>query len=186
MGASFYFLEEPATTSAVLNWFRDQPTPPTEAPHDRGVVLHFHGFGPLVKRTPDFLHPSEIDEKHSPVMNLFLPAVKRGVFWTMGEVHFLTTSLRQTFPALYHVQETFRTWLRQHDCVFSAKSFSAGSFDYYLEGSTRNTADAVYALPTGMTALRAGRYFIAARETDAKIDTLCRMLRLRGVEADPL
>jgi len=40
----------------------------------------------------------------------------------------------------------------------------------------------VFAFPSGMRALRGGRYFISDDDSKDKLGQLCRKLRLRGIE----
>jgi hypothetical protein len=55
-------------------------------------------------------------------------------------------------------------------------------WDYFLEGSARNWDPDIFALPTGMTALQSGSYFVAASDNEERLDLVCRILQLRGVE----
>jgi len=58
---------------------------------------------------------------------------------------------------------------------------SGGQWDYYLEGGVRNVSEEIFALPEGMAALERGQYFIWQGDSEGRLDTVLRMLRLRGV-----
>jgi len=176
MGTTYRFIEEPRDDSEVLAWFRALPTPPIEVSTAYGIALYFTDLGPLVN-TAD----GKVDSHKSPVVSLFRPRVKRGILWTVGEVHFLATPLRQSFPRLYKVSSDFSRWLAAHECVYSNKRDN-NDYDYYLEGSVRNFAPPVFALDSGLRALRAGRYFVSDHDNDLVLEKLSRALRLRGVE----
>lgn len=174
MGITNRFIEEPGVDS-VLAWFRALPERPEELPADCYTVLYFRSCGPLI-------HGEEghIDPRRSPVVTLFAPRVRRGVLWTVGEAHFLPTQLRRSFPALHRTAADLAKWLSSFGAVF--RSGEACEFAYYLEGSVRNGDSPIYALPSGLEALKSGRYFVADGESDGCVDSLCRQLRLRGVE----
>lgn len=179
MGATYRFIADPSEPSEVLAWFRALPSPPAEHPGDDCTLLHFADGGPLA-REPG----GAVDTTLSPVATLFLPRVRRGVLWTVGEVHFLATSLRERFPEVHRVVAAFGRWLRGHECVYSGKPGFEGEWDYYLEGSVRNYDPPVFALPSGLQALRAGRYFVAEGDTPERVERVCKSLRLRGVECE--
>jgi len=121
-----------------------------------------------------------VDFNRSPVVSVFLPRVQRRVLWTVGEVHFLATPLREQFPALHKISSAFAKWLASYECVFTRKGGSP--YAYYLEGSVMNFDSPVFAFPSGIRALRAGQYFISDNDINYKLDQLCQKLRLRGVE----
>jgi hypothetical protein len=79
------------------------------------------------------------------------------------------------------VSRRFGEWLRDFELVFSAKNPTAHEW-YYLEGELRRRDAEIYALPAAADALRRGQYFVADDETEAVLDTLCKSLRLRGVQ----
>jgi hypothetical protein len=176
MGSTFRFIEEPSDQSQVLTWFRALPDPPGIVPTARGVAMHFKSAGPLI-----YAADGSIDTKLSPVATVFLPHTARGVLWTVGEVHFLSTPLRQTFPSVHKVSSAFSKWLAKNECVLSIKS-SSNQYNYYLEGSVRNHDAPVYAFESGLNALKAGKYFVADGESSFFLDKLCKSLKLRGVE----
>jgi hypothetical protein len=106
------------------------------------------------------------------------------VLWTAGEVHFLATPLRKLYPKLEDVSRRFHKWLTQFDLVFSRRP-PVDEWNYYLEGGIRNEDSDVFALPEAMNALRKGQYFVAEADTPVRLETLCRALRLRGVDCTP-
>ena len=171
MGATHRFIADPTGPSEVLDWFRRLPAAPAEVPTERGVALHFRECGPLTYRLGAGMG---IDAKASPIANVFLPRIRRGVLWTLGEVHFLAT-------ALHKISNAFSRWLSTHECVHGRKQ-KDDRFAYYLEGSIRNHDSPVFALASGLEALEAQRYFVDDDDTEFRLDTICRYLRLRGVE----
>ncbi len=132
---------------------------------------------------------NEADVKRFPVVLLVLPQVRHGILWTAGEVQFLPESMRSSFPGLQKVLTSFRQWLRTFPVVFRQPRLpetSGGPWDYYLEGGIRNVSDEVFALPAGMAALERGQYFVWQGDSEGRLDTVLRMLRLRGVtNAEP-
>ena len=177
MGAIYRFIADPNEPSPVLAWFRGLAPSPREIATPRATAFHFESMGELVQRPG-----GGFDTKNSPLVNVFSPRVKRGALWTVGEVHFLATPLRQTFPQLDATSRAFAKWLKQQQCVFSNKAGCENKFDYYLEGSIRNYDPSVYAFPGGLAALDEGRYFAADDDGDFRLDKICSTLRLRGVE----
>jgi len=128
MGAIHRFIEEPVVTSEVLSWFRSHGAPPTEVSTDRGHTLYFRECGPLVQGAD-----GNIDSKTSPIVNVFVPRIRRGALRTVGEVHFLATPLRERFPALHKISREFSKWLSAQECVYSSKK-NLNPFSYYLVG----------------------------------------------------
>ncbi len=179
MGSTYRFLEAPGEPSAVMAWFRALPRPPTEVPTPRGHLLHFRELGPLALEGG---HPVA---QRSPVVNVFLPRVRRGILWTIGEVHFLATPLRQRFPELQRVSLAFKRWLARNECVYEGPHPKVSAWAYYLEGSVRNYDPPIYAFPSGAAALRAGRYFVGDGDNELTLDKLCAALRLRGLAPEP-
>lgn len=175
MGSTHRFIADPNEPSEVLGWFRALGRAPVETPSERGAILSFPDYGPTSYRADGSLDPLA-----SPVVTVFLPRIRRGQLWTVGEVHFLPTPLRQRFPELHRVNSAFGKWLSRLECVHSNKR-SDGPYNYYLEGSVRNHDSPVFAFASGMAALRNGRYFIADDDSDGRLDALCKALRLRGV-----
>ena len=176
MGTTYRFIEGPTESSEALEWFRALPYPPHEHKTTHGVVLYFREMGSLV-----YDDKGEVDSSKCPVANLFLPQTKRGVLWTVGEVHFLATPLRQLFPELHKISRKFSSWLSARECIFASASAS-NPYDYYLEGSVRNFDCPIYAFESGLAAIGRERYFVAERDNDSVLDRVCRALSLRGVE----
>ncbi|WP_431274664.1 hypothetical protein ACQ858_22150 [Variovorax ureilyticus] len=143
-----------------------------------GVVLHFSDLGEIA------YHPdNSIDAEASPLVSVLLPKERRGAIWTIGEVRFLANQLRRRFPALHRISTQFSKWISGFECVFAngVSREAVNTFDYYLEGSVRNSDEPVWALNSGMEALRAQRYFVSERDNDIVLEKLCRTLQLRGV-----
>jgi len=176
MGTTYRYLASPTEPSEVLAWFRSLPHAPTEVETDRSTVLYFRECGPLL-----YEPGGRIDSKASPVATIFHPRVRRGALWTVGEVHFLATPLRQRYPALHKASKALSNWLAGNRCVHSQEQ-ADDQFTYYLEGSVRNYDSPVFALASGLSALEAQRYFVAEDDTESRLETICRHLRLRGVE----
>lgn len=174
MASTYRFIADPSSPQPVVEWLRALPVPPEEVPTERGIVFYFRACGSL-----SYAADKTVVAEESPVATLFLPRVERGVLWTVGELHFRTTRLRERFPDLAKIQVSFSKWLRSHACV-SLDDASDTEFRYFLEGSVKNYYP-VYAFPSGMAALQAGRYFVGDGDNEHVLDKLCGMLRLRGV-----
>jgi hypothetical protein len=176
MGATYRFIADPSVPSPVVEWFRALPFPPKEIPTDRGMVLYFAQYGSLSYELDGSIIP-----KQSAVATLFRPRVERGVLWTVGELHFLATPLRERYPELHKVSSAFSRWLQSHVCVYSNKS-SENEFAYFLEGSIKSYDPPVYAFESGLAELRSGRYFVGDSDNEHVLSTLCKALRLRGLD----
>jgi hypothetical protein len=176
MGTTYRFVAAPSEPSEVLGWFRSLPSPPEEVPAKHRATLYFREYGPLI-----YGADGRIDPKSSPVVTVFLPQIRRGSLWTVGEVHFLATPLRQQFPALHRVSSAFSKWLAELPCVYTNKR-PEDEFGYYLEGSVKNHDAPVHAFDSGLSALQSGRYFVGERDNDYVLEKLCKALRLRGVD----
>lgn len=133
-------------------------------------MFYFREFGPL-----------DSDTKKSPLVTVFTPMRKRGALTTIGEVHFLAAPL-SAFPSLKKINQRFRDWLTEYPCVYSHRPDFVHEWDYYLEGSARNWDSDIFALRTGMEALKHGSYFVANVDNELELDRVCRTLELRGVE----
>jgi hypothetical protein len=175
MGVTYRFIADPAEPSEVLAWFRALPSRPTEVPTERGCVLYFTEFGQLAYEAD-----GKVNAKNSPVATVFLPKVRRGVMWTVGEVHFLATPFRSQFPGLHKISRELSKWLAAHECAYSNER-AENPFAYYLEGSVKNYDSPVFAFTSGIEALRLGRYFVGDDDNDYRLDAICKSLRLRGV-----
>ena len=175
MSMTYRFIEDPAITSAVRQWFQDLPSPPEETETERAIVLYFRALGPLT-----YTASGEINTKLSPVATLYLPRLVRGTLWSVGEVHFLAATLKEQFPELHKIKTAFAKWLRQFEIVFSNKPAGPSEWNYYLEGSVKNYDPPIFGLPSGYQAIQNGQYFISDGESDSVIDKVCASLRLRG------
>jgi hypothetical protein len=176
MGTSYRYIEEPKSSSEVLEWFRALRQPPVEHPTPYGFVMYFRDMGPLV-----YDDKGAVDVDKCPIVTLVIPKTKRGVLWTVGEVHFRAAPLRQLFPELHKISRSLSKWLSAQECIFTRTSAS-NPYDYYLEGSIRNFDCPIYAFASGLAAIRRERYFVAERDNEALLDRVCRTLSLRGVE----
>jgi hypothetical protein len=176
MGTTYRFIASPTEPSEAMAWFRELNPAPSETHTDQGIILHFQECGPIVYGVDGSINP-----KASPVATVFLPKVKRGVLWTVGEVHFLATPLRQQFPRLHKISAAFSKWLSGHECVYSNAS-NDNAFNYYLEGSIKNYDPQVFAFASGHSALKEGQYFVADADNEFVLEKLCKALRLRGIE----
>jgi hypothetical protein len=174
-GTHYYYLEAPGETE-VLDWFRSQPHPPDEYPKDEGVLLHFRSFGGL---TSD--GSGGFDASKSPLVSLHLPCVRRGILWTVGEVHFVTQNLGALYPGLNALRRRFQRWLGPHEIVWERQREIEEGYGYFIEGGVKNIADRIYALPTGVAAHANGQYFVAKHDNDFVLDRICKKLALRGV-----
>jgi hypothetical protein len=178
MGTTYRFLALGSDLEMVYGWFAALPNPPKLIPVPGGQYLHFDSLGGLQPPT------GPIDPKRSPIASLFVPEKIRSALWTAGELHFLATPLRETFPELHAISKRFAKWLREFECVFAGRG-KEGEYDYYLEGSLRNFDAPIFALPEAFAALQDGQYFVSHGSTPDSVDCLCRSLRLRGVNCGP-
>lgn len=176
MGITYRFIDDPARESPVIEWFRQLAEPPLEVRTERSRVLYFKESGPL-----QYAADGSIDPQTSPIVIVVLPRVTRRALWTVGEVHFRTTALRRRHPKLHRTANAFLAWISAHECVYSLENRS-GDFSYFLEGSVRNGDSPVFAFELGVTALNNGQYMVGDSDNDLRLDQLCRLLRLRGVD----
>lgn len=105
------FLATVEEASSVLDWFRALSEQPVESAHNEGLLFYFRQFGAL-----------DPGVKKSPVVNVFMPARKRGVLTTIGEDHFLATLL-SAFLGLNKMGKRFREWLSKNPYVYSSSEF---------------------------------------------------------------
>ena len=82
------------------------------------------------------------------------------------------------------MRRDFARWIAQFPIAYDPRRDAENTFAYYLEGGAANSG-LLYGLPSGMGALEAGRYFVGERDTESRLDSVCRTLRLRGVECGP-
>jgi hypothetical protein len=177
MGTIFRFLGVAGDADLVTAWFRALAAAPDEIPKPEGALLYFRRFGPLVHSAD-----GSVNVARSPLVSLLRPERRRGALWTVGVVHFLPTPLGTVSPQLRAIARRLKKWLSQHPLVFAHRPDWPGEWNYYLEGGIRNRDSDVYALPEAMVALSQGQYFVDHGDTDTKLETLVRALRLRGVE----
>jgi hypothetical protein len=178
MGTTHRYLEDPGGDSLVLGWLRTAALDLLEVPvPPHGVALYFREFGPLVLSDDGTMNPHR-----SPMVSVFLPRSRRGILWTVGEVHFLATPLRKLHPGMDKLNRRFSAWLRKFECVFAKQQCPRPEWAYHLEGSAKAYDPPIYALPSGLEALHSGRYFVARDDTEFQLDRLCKQLRLRGVQ----
>ena len=176
MSVTHRFIADPAAPSEVMDWFQSLGTPITWAATEYGHALYFRDFGTLCH-----LPSGGIDATNSPVATVVLPQVRRGSLWTVGEVHFRPTPLRKKFPQLHKVNAAFSKWISSLDCVYSNKR-QENPYAYYLEGSVMNEDAPIFAFPSGLEALKKEHYFIGHMDNTHRVDAICKMLRLRGVD----
>lgn len=175
MRSTYYIVEKPEATSAVLEWFRRLESPPTELVSDGNIMLFFPEHGTL-KRGANGLP----DVKSSPVVSIYLPRKTHGVLWTVCEVHFLMAPISK-LPPMASLSRRFAKWLESMEggAVWKRES---SPYSYYLEGTIQNFADKIYALPSGIAALEEQSYFITDDDAKRDLTSLCKKLRLRGVD----
>jgi hypothetical protein len=178
MGTIYRFIADPSQPNPITEWFNRlaKPPEPVNGQDDRGLWLYFRHMGAL-SRAAD----GSLDVRRSPLVTVFPPRVRRGILWTVGEVHFLPTPLRETFPELHKVSMSLKGWLESFSCVYSNKPGHQNDWNYYLEGAIKNFDPPVYALGGSVEALQRGQYFVAEDDNDAVLDKLCAKLRLRDV-----
>ncbi|MES2661502.1 MAG: hypothetical protein V4689_22980 [Verrucomicrobiota bacterium] len=169
MGSTYRFLSVPADAEIVCEWFRFLDPSPVVKATEKGELYDFNHLGALADT------PAE-----SPIVNVIFPRMRRGVLTTAGEVHFLATPAKR-FPELDRINQAFRKWVSRYPKVHSAKGGDDNSHDYLIEGTLRNWDSDIFALPSGIKALKAGHYFVADDDSEGRLDDLCKQLRLRGV-----
>jgi hypothetical protein len=174
MAATYYFLSAPSQVD-VLDWFRQQPETGEEHISDDRTLLFYRQFGPLAKNADGTADPTM-----SPLVSVYLPKVRRGVVWTVGEVHFLHMA-KAGFPALDRLRKSFQRWLEDYPIVWDRKQDHLEGYGYYSEGTVRNIAEKIYALPDGLSAFEAGQFFAAEGDNELVLERVCKSLRLRGI-----
>ena len=178
MAASFWFVEDPHESSAVLQWFRALSPAPEETNTATGIAFYFRQAGPLALK-----NDGSIDGSSSPLVMLVVPTVRRGVMWTTGSVHFLPMPVSQ-FPVMMKIRKMFTRWIEEQPLAYDPHVNADKPFAYYLEGSAANRGP-LYGLPSGMAALSRGQFFVDELDNDFVLDRVCRSLRLRGIECEP-
>jgi hypothetical protein len=168
------FVEAPQIPCSALQWFRDRDMSPNEHVFDWGAALYFSRLGQLHHKSD-----GSIDSERSPVVTVHVPQVRRGIFWTVGEVRFCPVPLGW-FPELERLRRSFLRWFEKRPLIYDDHPAGEHQFDYYLEGSAKNWGP-IRAFPSGLAALENGQYFISRLEPNVLLETLCRTLALRGV-----
>jgi hypothetical protein len=177
MGATHRYLEDPRGDSLVLGWLRKAALDLLEVPvPPHGVSLYYREFGPLV-----LAGDQTLDWHRSPMVSIFLPQIRRGILWTVGEVQFLATPLGKLYPGLHKLGRRFSAWMRRFECVCDKGHCAHPEWAYHLEGSALSYDPPIFALPNGLEALNSGRYFVARDDSEFRLDALCKQLRLRGI-----
>jgi hypothetical protein len=179
MGTTYRFIADPTEESQVLQWMRSLNPPPIESRTNGGVVLYFKHLGPLI-----YDSKGGVDASQSPTVSIVHPRIRRSKLWTVGEVHFLATSLRKTFPELQKVSTAFLKFLSSCECVYSNRR-NENPFEHYLRGSIMNFDSPVYAFESGMTAINNSQFFVADDDSDWTVELVCRSLSLLGIECGP-
>ncbi|WP_144037694.1 hypothetical protein [Sphingopyxis sp. KK2] len=174
MAATYYFLSAP-NDHGVLDWFRSQTETAEKHSNEVRVLLHYCQFGALAQNADGSFDPSR-----SPIVSIFFPKVRRGALWTVGEVHFIYKS--KEFPALERLRKRFQAWINESPAIWERKHDGREAYGYYLDGTVKNIADVVFALPSGLTAYEAGQYFVAESDNEGVLDRVCGALRLRGID----
>jgi hypothetical protein len=178
VGVTYRFIQSPFESSAVVNWFSTLNTEieKTEVSDENGLVFYFREFGPLAMHD----HSNKPDPYKSPIVSIILPKIVKGKIWTVGEVHFLSTPLKELYAPLHKISLDFKRWLTRQECVFSNKPGDELPFGYYFGGDIMNFDSPVYSFPSGIEALSHGQFFISANLTG--IDNLCQRMRLLGID----
>jgi hypothetical protein len=158
-----------------MAWFRSLSGQATEAQTEYGYALHFRDFGPIAYQSD-----GSINADLSPVVTIVLPQTRRGTLWTIGEIHFRATPLRKQFPLLHKLNSDLSKWLSALECVYSHKR-RENLYSYYLEGSAQNGDADIFAFRSGLEGLSRGQYFVSYLDNAARLDAICKALRLRGV-----
>jgi hypothetical protein len=176
VASTYYYLERPAPESEALKWFRELEQPPVEIPREHDIVLLFKHLGDI-----EFDEMGNVDSARSPAVIIDYPKVRRGIFWTVGEVHFLTKRNAPTGRAITKIQKQFQDWLYSFPAILGPSTPSGDDRSYYLEGSIQNYAERLLAFPSALQALQQEQYFVHVDDNDFVLDRICKKLRLRGV-----
>jgi len=172
--ANSLYLAAPDLPCEALAWFEAQNITFKQHLFDWGIVLHFDGMGDLALSTDNL-----VVGEQSPVVTIRTPKIKRKILWTVGEVRFCFSPLAR-YPELQKLRRAFIRWFNQYPVVFDDHPSATNEFNYYLEGAAQNRGP-ITAFPSGLTAIKAGRYFVFHSETDDRLETLRKTLALRGV-----
>jgi hypothetical protein len=174
MTERYYYLALEEDQRLVTDWFAALAHAVTVDENADRVLYYFRD---MAKEPPA---SSVLNQSRMPLVFLTKPQKRLGTLWTDAQVLFTPTPFRSQFPHLFKVHKAFGSWLRQFPLVFAQKSGSISDWNYYLEGSIRNYASELYALPNAMKALGKGQYFVHHRDRLTADSQLARTLRLRG------
>ena len=153
---------------------------------EHAIALYFPEYGPV--RFRPLLERErlpQVDTDLTPLVIVTAPRLLRGVIWTAGEVEFLSTPLRRTFPGLHRLSKQFLAWLSELPRAHPDPSSDEVAFSYFLRGELLNFDSPLFVFPSAMDALRRRTFFVGSHVGAAYIDTLCRELRLQGILCTP-
>lgn len=176
MSSSYFFVEAPVEESAVLHWFRGLEHQPEETVKADNSLFFFRQFGGL-----EYDEGGKIDPSLSPLIRVFPTKIRRQSLWTVGEVHFFAKGSSPCGKNMAKLQRRFQTWLHSCEQIYGPPLQSDNDFSYYLEGGVTSWTPKIFALPTGLTAIKSGQYFVNRESNDHVLDSVCKTLRLRGV-----
>jgi len=177
VGERFSYLALEDDFKLLTAWFAEVPHEVTVNERSDRLIYYYRG---LAKQALT----ADAEQSKSPLVFIMKPQKRRRTLWTDGEVLFTPTPFRRQFPALHRTCQSFAGWLRSFDLVFGQKSGSPFAWNYYLEGGIQNSDAELFALPRAMEALRQGQYFVHYRDSQARLETLSKALRLRGYDVE--
>jgi hypothetical protein len=180
MGVQYTFLATGADDQLVTDWFSALDQETTVDTNPERAVYYFRGQAKAPLPAADL-----IDQESTPLVFHYYSQTRRGSLLTASEVLFTPSPFKSQFPALHRTSQSFAKWLRGFDLVFSQPPGIESNWNYYLEGSIRNYAPQVYALPAAMELLRSGQYFVHRLDTPGRLDSLAKALQLRGFAVEP-
>ena len=175
MGSTYRYIASEEENQEILDWFSSYESKIIST--DGAVHLWFPKIGRIVRNDS-----GEINKNESPIVSIYPVKSVCGSLLSVGEVHFLTNKLKKKFPELDTINRKFQSWIKKNELAFSSKPSFDGQWNYYLEGSIKNYDTNIYAFPRGVTLLKSEQYFVADGESNGRLDTICKVLALRGVE----
>lgn len=174
--STFWIVDAPASDS-VADQFRNLVPAPVETPNGSGSSFYFKHFGPL-----EFGENGEVAAQLSPLVSVSSPGIVRNSVWTCAEIHFLNIGSAPIGKEIAPIKKQFKSWLSSQHVVFDRERTLKEDFSYYLCGSILNFADRVFATDAGIAALRNGQFIVDHASNDAVLDTLCKRMRLLGID----
>jgi hypothetical protein len=174
MGTTIRYIQNPEETAFVIEWFSSIKEEIEIQKNGNYIIIYFKKLGEII------LENGKINSQLSPVVSVFIPRIVNKAIWTVGEVHFLTKDLSTKFPKLNKIQNDFKKWIKQNECIFDGKNQS--EYSYYLEGSLQNFNIPIYAFSSGMTAIKSDQYFVNEDISKTNIEDINKKLKLRGKE----